>query len=210
MVKAQTRDTQAAMSPSDALNELKEGNKRFLNNSPHKRDLLNQVLDTSKGQFPFATVLHCIDSRVSAELIFDQGIGDLFSIRIAGNFVNDDILGSMEFACKLAGTKVLMVLAHTACGAVKGACDHAKMGNLTGLLHKIEPAVRAVKEPQEESERTSRNLDFVNEVAAKNVELTIQNIKYLSPILKEMEENGDITIVGGMYHIEEGRVEFYS
>jgi len=173
------------------------------------RDLNAQVDATSSGQYPFATVLHCIDSRVSAEHIFDQGIGDLFSIRIAGNFVNEDILGSMEFACKLAGTKVLVVLGHTACGAVKGACDHARMGNLTTLINKIEPAVEAVALPSDEASRTSGNIDFVNTVAAKNVEMTLNNIRENSTILNEMEASGELIIIGGMYDISNGKVTFY-
>ena len=208
-MKAHTQETQAAMTPITALQALKDGNARFVNNDPANRDLLGQVADTSKGQYPFATILHCIDSRVSAELLFDQGIGDVFSIRVAGNFVNEDILGSMEFACKLAGTKVLMVLGHTACGAVKGACDHARMGNLTKLIEKIEPAVAAVTEPVDESERTSKNIDFVNEVAKKNVAMTLANIRSQSSILKEMEDKGEIQIIGGMYHIDSGKVTFY-
>ena len=173
------------------------------------RDLGEQVSDTATGQYPFATVLHCIDSRVSAELIFDQGIGDVFSIRIAGNFVNDDILGSMEFACKLAGTKLVVVLGHTACGAVKGACDHARLGNLTKLINKLEPAVLAVPEPADDSLRNSSNIDFVNNVAKANVEMTMDNIRNWSPVLKEMEDQGDIRIVGGMYDISDGSVTFY-
>ena len=198
------------MSPDAALKALKDGNKRFVTSTQVSRDLMQQVADTSAGQYPFATVLHCIDSRVSAELVFDQGIGDLFSIRIAGNFVNEDILGSMEFACKLAGTKVLVVLGHTACGAVKGACDHARMGNLTALINKIEPAVDAVELPENESMRNSSNIDFVNSVAAKNVEMTLNDIRNKSEILKEMEVNGDLIIIGGMYNIANGKVTFYA
>ena len=209
-MKAHTKDTQAIMTPQTSLTALKEGNERFLNGNQISRNLNAQVEETSTGQYPFATVLHCIDSRVSAEHIFDQGIGDLFSIRIAGNFVNEDILGSMEFACKLAGTKVLVVLGHTACGAVKGACDHARMGNLTSLINKLEPAVEAVSSPADESERTSANINFVNAVAAKNVEMTMEDIRSKSPILKEMEDNGEIKIVGGMYDIATGKVSFYA
>ena len=208
-MKAHTKDTQALMTPQTSLTALKEGNERFINGNQVTRNLNAQVEDTSSGQYPFATVLHCIDSRVSAEHIFDQGIGDLFSIRIAGNFVNEDILGSMEFACKLAGTKVLVVLGHTACGAVKGACDHARLGNLTTLINKLEPAVDAVASPAEESERTSANSQFVDAVAAKNVEMTIADIREKSPILKEMEDNGEIQIVGGMYDISTGKVSFF-
>jgi len=186
-MKAHTKETQGAMTPATAIQALKDGNARFQNNLKADRDLLDQVKDTSTGQYPFATVLSCIDSRVSSELIFDQGIGDIFSARVAGNFVNEDILGSMEFACKLAGTKVILVLGHTACGAVKGACDDAKLGNLTAMLAKIKPAVNAVTEPQDQSLRNSGNIDFVNTMA----------------------QNGEIQIVGGMYDINSGAVTFY-
>ncbi|PTM01770.1 MAG: carbonic anhydrase [Candidatus Arcticimaribacter sp.] len=208
-MKAHTKETQDLMTPSLALNALKDGNDRFLKGNQVARNLNAQVDETSGGQYPFATVLHCIDSRVSAEHVFDQGIGDLFSIRIAGNFVNEDILGSMEFACKLAGTKVLVVLGHTACGAIKGACDHARLGNLTALINKLEPAVEAVDSPVEADLRNSSNIDFVNAVAAKNVLMTIDNIRNQSPILKEMEADGAIKIVGGMYDIATGNVNFY-
>jgi len=207
-MKAHTKQTQEAMSPDAALQALKDGNKRFITSTQVSRDLMQQVADTSTGQYPFATILHCIDSRVSAELVFDQGIGDLFSIRIAGNFVNEDILGSMEFATKLAGTKVVVILGHTACGAVKGACDHAKLGNLTGMLEKIAPAVTAVTEPADTALRTSSNIDFVNRVAVKNVHMAIDNLRVMSPVLKEMEAAGDIKVVGAMYHIENGQVDF--
>ena len=208
-MKAHTRETQATMTPQKALDFLKEGNERFQNNLKANRNLLQQVNETAEGQFPFATILSCIDSRVSAELVFDQGLGDIFSVRIAGNFVNEDILGSMEFACKLAGTKLLVVLGHTSCGAVKGACDHARMGNLTALINKIEPAVEAVPEPQDPELRNSSNLEFVDAVAAKNVELTINNIRNRSEILTEMEEKGEIKIIGAMYDISSGAVTFY-
>ncbi|MGJ8665225.1 MAG: carbonic anhydrase family protein [Patiriisocius sp.] len=208
-MKAHTQETQNTMTPEKAINFLKEGNVRFQNNLKANRNLLEQVNDTSDGQFPFATILSCIDSRVSAELVFDQGLGDIFSIRIAGNFENEDILGSMEFASKLAGTKLIMVLGHTSCGAIKGACDHARLGNLTALIKKIEPAVDAVTEPKEESQRTSKNLDFVDTVSKKNVLMTMKNIRSKSPVLKEMEDNGEIKIVGGMYDIATGMVDFY-
>ena len=209
-MKAHTKETQATMTPEKSLTFLKEGNERFQNNLKANRNLLEQVNDTSEGQFPFATILSCIDSRVSAELVFDQGLGDIFSVRIAGNFVNEDILGSMEFGWKLAGTKLIVVLGHTSCGAIKGACDHARLGNLTALINKIEPAVEAVTEPADESIRNSKNLEFVDKVAAKNVELTIENIRKQSPVLAEMEENGEIKIVGAMYDIASGAVEFYA
>lgn len=205
----QTKEIQSKLNPQTALQLLQDGNKRFVAAQETKRDLLQQVEQTSTGQFPFATVLSCIDSRVSSELIFDQGIGDIFSIRIAGNFINEDILGSMEFACKLAGTKVILVLGHTACGAVKGACDNAKLGNLTAMLSKILPAVEQVKEPSESNKRNSSNLRFVNDVAKVNVELSIERIRKESEVLREMEDAGEIEIIGGMYHIDSGVVEIY-
>lgn len=208
-MKAHTRETQATMTPQKSLQFLKEGNQRFQNNLKANRNLLEQVNDTSDGQFPFATILSCIDSRVSAELVFDQGLGDIFSVRIAGNFVNEDILGSMEFACKLAGTKLIVVLGHTSCGAVKGACDNAKMGNLTKLIEKITPAVDAVTEPHDAKLRNSSNLEFVDSVAVKNVQLTIDRIHKESPILTEMEKNGEIMIIGAMYDINSGEVTFF-
>lgn len=208
MMNAQTKASQDAISPAKALELLKEGNQRFRSKQQVERDLNLQVEQTSTGQFPFATVLSCIDSRVPAELVFDQGIGDIFSVRIAGNFVNTDILGSMEFASKLAGTKLILVLGHTACGAVKGACDHAELGNLTGMLDNIAPAVDAITEPTDAAERTSANIDFVNAVGTKNVELTIERIRQESPVLAEMEQAGDIQIVGGMYDIATGKVNF--
>lgn len=207
-MKAHTKETQSTMTPKKALQFLQEGNERFQKNLKANRNLLQQVNETKDGQFPFATILSCIDSRVSAELVFDQGLGDIFSVRIAGNFVNEDILGSMEFACKLAGTKLLVVLGHTSCGAVKGACDHARLGNLTALINKIEPAVEAVSEPEDASLRNSKNLDFVDAVAVKNVELTLDNIRQQSPILREMEEKDEIAIVGAMYDISDGKVSF--
>jgi carbonic anhydrase len=209
MMNAHTKETQDQMTPVLSLEVLKKGNERFRANQKAPRDLMQQVAATSTGQYPFATVLSCIDSRVSSELIFDQGIGDLFSVRIAGNFVNEDILGSMEFACKLAGTKLVVVLGHTACGAVKGACDHARLGNLTALIKKIEPAVAAVQQPEEASLRNSTNLDFVNDVAVKNVLMTIDQIRSESPVLAEMEKKGEIQIVGGMYNIDSGEVNFF-
>lgn len=207
-MKAHTKETQASITPDRAIELLKEGNERFVANSKADRDLLDQVNDTASGQYPFATILSCIDSRVSAELVFDQGVGDIFSARVAGNIVNEDLLGSIEFACKLAGTKVVVILGHTACGAVKGACDDAKMGNLTTLLHKIKPAVRAINEPVDPGKRNSKNIDFVNAVALKNVQLTIEDTRSLSPVLQEMEENGEIKIVGAMYDISNGKVTF--
>ena len=208
-MKSHTKETQATMTPEKSLQFLKDGNIRFQNNLKANRNLLEQVNDTSEGQFPFATILSCIDSRVSAELVFDQGLGDIFSVRIAGNFVNEDILGSMEFACKLAGTKVIVVLGHTSCGAIKGVCDGAKLGNLTTMLEKIKPAVHAVKSPEDSSLRNSSNKEFVNNVAKKNVILTIEKTLKESPVLAEMHGNGEIKIVGAMYDLKTGAVDFY-
>lgn len=208
-MKALTKETQAEITPNIALTLLKEGNARFLKKNMMNRDLLDQVNDTQSGQYPFATILSCIDSRVSSELIFDQGVGDIFSIRIAGNFVNEDILGSMEFACKLAGTKLVLVLGHTSCGAVKGACDDAKLGNLTALISKIKPAVAAVEEPTDAAQRNSKNIDFVNEVAVKNVYMTMDAIRKQSDVLREMEENKEILLVGGMYNVGDGSVTIF-
>tara|TARA_B110000977_G_scaffold69611_1_gene94560 strand:+ start:31 stop:657 length:627 start_codon:yes stop_codon:yes gene_type:complete len=207
-MKAHTKETQAALTPEKALLLLKEGNARFQNNLKANRNLLEQVKDTSNGQYPFATILSCIDSRVASELVFDQGLGDVFSIRIAGNFVNEDILGSMEFACKLAGTKVLVVLGHTSCGAIKGACDDAKLGNLTALINKLKPAVKAVTAPEEPLLRNSGNIDFVNSVAEKNISMTIDNIRNQSSVLREMEVERTLKIVGAMYDINTGLVTF--
>ncbi len=205
-MKTQTEKSQAALSPQKALNVLEEGNKRFVQNLRSNRNLLQQVNDTREGQYPFAIILSCIDSRVPAELIFDQGLGDIFSVRIAGNFVNEDILGSMEFACKVAGSKLIVVLGHSSCGAVKGACNNVELGNLTGLLKKLKPAVDAV---QTDGERNASNADFVQKVADKNVELTMSKIKEQSPVLKEMLEDGSIGLAGGMYDVSSGEVEFY-
>jgi carbonic anhydrase len=206
-MKTLTKEMQGALSPSKALDLLKEGNKRFVNNQMATRDLLQQASETTNGQFPLAVVLSCIDSRTSAELIFDQGIGDIFSARIAGNIVNEDILGSMEFACKVAGSKLIVVLGHTKCGAVKGACDHVELGNLTTLLNKIAPAVDAEKTVTEN--RSSSNSEFVEKVSTINVKRAVDNIMQQSPILKEMIEKGEIGIVGGTHDIATGAVHFY-
>ena len=202
----QTKETQTVLTPAEALAKLKEGNNRFVKNQQINRDLLEQVRTTGEGQYPFAIVLGCVDSRVSPELVFDQGIGDIFSTRIAGNFANSDILGSMEFACKVAGAKVIVVLGHTKCGAIMGACDNVQLGNLTGMLDKLKLAVAAASAPAEE--RNSQNAAFVQEVTDKNVVLTIEDIKKQSPILNEMLENEKIMIVGAMYDVETGIVTF--
>ncbi len=206
-MKTLTKEMQTAITPAMALELLKEGNKRFVNNLKVNRNLLQQANDTSDGQHPFAVILSCIDSRTSAELIFDQGLGDVFSVRIAGNIINEDILGSMEFGCKVAGSKIIVVLGHTKCGAVKGACDHVEMGNLTALLTKIRPAVD--DEQTITNDRNSGNTEFVEKVAAINVKRTVKAIMERSPILKEMIESGAIGIVGGSHNITTGEVEFY-
>ncbi len=203
----QTKESQAAITPAIATEMLKVGNQRFLSKTPVNRDLAAQVEQTGTGQYPFAVVVSCIDSRIPTEIIFDQGIGDIFNARVAGNFVNEDILGSLEFACKLAGSKVVVVMGHTSCGAVKGACDHAELGNLTQMLDKIMPAVNAIETP-EGTDRSSKNLDFVNTVSAKNVELTIEDIKSKSPVLYEMMQAGEIDIIGAMYDVKTGAVSF--
>ncbi|MBK7966224.1 MAG: carbonic anhydrase [Bacteroidetes bacterium] len=207
-MKTLTKEIQDSITPIMALELLKAGNQRFTNNLKVNRNLLQQANETSDGQHPFAVILSCIDSRTSAELIFDQGLGDVFSVRIAGNIVNEDILGSMEFACKVAGAKIIVVLGHTKCGAVKGACDHVEMGNLTALLSKIRPAVD--DETTVKENRNSSNGDFVEKVASINVKRTVRSIMERSPILKEMIDNGSIGIVGGNYDVTSGEVEFYS
>ena len=206
-MKTLNKEMQAAITPSMAIEILKEGNKRFMNNLKANRNLLEQANETSDGQHPFAVILSCIDSRTSAELIFDQGLGDVFSVRIAGNIINEDILGSMEFACKVAGSKIIVFLGHSKCGAVKGACDHVEMGNLTALLSKIQPAV--YDEKTETENRNSSNAEFVEKVASINVKRTVNAIMERSPILKEMIQNGEIGIIGGMHNITNGEVTFY-
>ncbi|MFM6925240.1 MAG: carbonic anhydrase family protein [Ferruginibacter sp.] len=203
------KELQKEVTPALALELLKNGNERFVNNLKANRNLLEQVNQTRDGQWPFATILSCIDSRTSAELIFDQGLGDVFSIRIAGNIVNTDILGSMEFACKVAGSKLIVVLGHTKCGAVKGACDHVEMGNLTELLSKLQPAVYSERETTNSENRNSANSRFVENVAAIHVRRTVNNVIERSYILEQMVEKGEIGIVGAMYDIETGKVEFY-
>ena len=208
-METQTSATQAIMTPAAALTRLKEGNARFVANRQTDRDLVQQVQMTGDGQYPFAVVLGCVDSRVSPELVFDQGIGDIFSARIAGNFVNDDILGSMEFACKVAGAKLILVLGHTKCGAIMGACDDVQLGNLTGMLSKLKPAVEAIPVTAGEA-RNSQNAAFVQQVAEKNVELTIEAIKQRSPVLNQMLEDGEVEIAGAMYDVETGVVTFFN
>ena len=205
---AHTKESQEKITPQKALDYLKEGNLRFLNNLKADRNLLKQVNQTSEGQFPFAAILSCIDSRTSAELIFDQGLGDIFSIRIAGNVLNDDILGSMEYACSIAKSKIIVVLGHTKCGAVIGACNDLEFGHLTSLIDKIKPSI--LKETTTFEKRAGNNLTFVNKVSVLNVEHTIHQIRNQSRILYDLEKTGKILIVGALYDIDTGVVNFFN
>jgi carbonic anhydrase len=204
---ALTKEAQAAITPSKALEILKEGNKRFVSNKLRKRDLMAQVKKTSKGQFPFAAIVSCLDSRTQPEYVFDQGIGDIFVARVAGNFVNDDILGSLEFATKLAGAKLIVILGHTECGAVRGACDKAQLGLLTATLANINPAVEAVQ--GDYKPRTSQNEKFVQAVTEKNVKLTMQKLRTRSVVLRELIDKGEIGLMGAMYDVSTGKVTFF-
>ena len=203
MTTTQTQESQASLTPEKALQMLIEGNDRFLENSMANRDLQGQVKETSGGQFPFAAVLSCIDSRVPAELVFDQGIGDIFSARVAGNVVNTDILGSIEYACKVAGSKLIVVMGHTKCGAVTSACKDVELGNITSLLAKIKPAKEAVT-----NSIGADGDDFVEKVSEQNVLESIENIRKNSSILANMEANGEIKIVGAIYAVESGKVSY--
>lgn len=208
-MKTRTKETQATTTPESALEFLRQGNQRFVNNLQLNRDLLQQVNETRAGQWPFATILSCIDSRTSAELIFDQGLGDIFSIRVAGNVVNTDILGSMEFACNVAGSKLLVVLGHTSCGAVKGACDHIELGNLTELLSKIQPAVYQETSVTDPALRNSANREFVENVSRLNARRSVKAVVERSFILEQLIEKGQIGLIGAMHDIETGFVHFY-
>lgn len=202
-MKTITKKIQDSITPKDAYKLLADGNSRFVNNLQVGRDLQGQVSETSKGQFPFAVVLSCIDSRVPAEIVFDQGIGDIFSVRVAGNVINEDVLGSMEYACKVAGSKILVVMGHTKCGAVNAACNNVELGNITSLLSKIMPAVDMVKKSASEmSEKV------IEEVGIQNVRLSIARIRTESPVLAKMEDNQEIDIVGAVYDVVKGAVEF--
>ncbi|GAA0757570.1 carbonic anhydrase family protein [Psychroflexus lacisalsi] len=200
-----TQQQRDALSPDDVLNTFIEGNKRFINNNLTARDHSEQVRKSAPGQFPKAVVLSCLDSRVPVEDVFDRGIGDIFVGRVAGNFVNEDLLGSMEFGCKVAGSKLILVMGHEHCGAIKAAIDDVKLGNITAMLSKIQPSVDKV---QYEGDRTSKNEEFVAKVCESNVIHTIEEIRAKSPILKEMEENGEIKIVGAVYDMDTGIVNF--
>ena len=202
-VPAQDAASQAALTPDAALTLLADGNARFVAGTPARRDYGDQIRATAAGQYPFAVVLGCIDSRVPVETVFDQGIGDIFAARIAGNIVNTEVLGSMEFACRLAGSKLVVVLGHTSCGAVKGAISSARLGNLTQLVQKIDPAVEAI-----EGERDVDNAGYVDGVAEENVRMVIAEIRRESSVLATMEEEREIRIVGGMYDVSTGVVRF--
>jgi carbonic anhydrase len=203
----QTKQTQAAMTPDQVLQALKEGNQRFVSGNMVNRDLGDQVRQTSKGQYPIAAIVGCIDSRVPPEMVFDMGIGDMFAARVAGNYVETDILGSLEFATKVAGAKVVLVLGHTECGAVKGACDNVELGNLTHTLSNIMPAVYAVGDIA--GPRNSKNKDFVNKVARKNVEMNVDNLVQRSDVIRELVEAGDVKVVGAIYDVHTGKVTFF-
>ena len=202
-----SRESQSNLSPDKALEYLKEGNLRFVNNLRANRDLLSQVNATRDGQYPFATVLSCMDSRTSVELIFDQGLGDIFSIRIAGNVLNPDVIGSMEFGTKLAGSKIVVILGHTQCGAIKGACEDVRLGSLTQLLDKIKPAIDGETITPAEN-RNGKNADFVKNVTENNVRHVIKQLTAESPAIAELVDSGAIKIVGGVYHVETGEVSF--
>jgi carbonic anhydrase len=202
-----TKEQRDGMTPSQVIDELKKGNERFRLGKMAPRDYLAEKRSSATGQYPAAVILGCVDSRVPAEIIFDVGIGDAFNGRIAGNVVNDDLLGSMEFACALSGAKLVLVLGHTSCGAVKGAIDDAVLGNLTGLLARIKPAI---PETKFEGEKSSKNPAYVDAVAQTNVRLTIENIRRRSPVLEDLEKKGSIKIIGAMYNLANGTVEFVS
>ncbi len=202
-----TKEMQKALNPAKALELLKHGNERFTSHCEVSHNYIQEAKDTSTGQFPCAVILSCMDSRTSAELIFDQGIGDLLSLRVAGNVLNSDILGSIEYGCKVLGAKIIVVLGHTKCSAIMGACDNVKMGHLTGLLSKIRPAVDA--EANTTNNRTSKNAEFVDNVTAINIKITAKAIQECSPIMSEMIDSGAIGIVGGIHDICTGVVTFY-
>ncbi len=201
-----TKEEQQALTPEGVLQELKEGNARFLSGKTIQRNQTEQVRKSASGQFPKAVVLSCVDSRVPVEEVLDQGIGDLFVGRVAGNFINEDLLGSMEFACKVAGAKLIMVMGHQHCGAIKGAIDEVKLGNLTTLLAKIKPAI--AKSQDFKGEKNSENEAFVQDVCKNNIAIALNQIRTKSPILKEMEDKGEIKIVGAYYRVTDGTLEF--
>jgi len=201
-----SREWQELLTPEQVIQLAKIGNQRFVSGTPIQRDYQRDIRDTKKGQYPAAIVLSCIDSRAPAEIIFDAGIGNIFNARVAGNIVDPDLAGSMEYACKVAGSKLVLVMGHTSCGAVKGAIDQVQLGNLTQLLEKIYPAVEALSNFP--GDKSSKNLPYVDAVAAKNVQLTVENIRKISPILADLEKQKTIMIVGAMYSVKTGKVDF--
>lgn len=207
LTAALTAETQASLTPMEVIQLLKDGNERFVNDEAVERNFMEQVQQTAEGQYPMAAILGCIDSRVPHEIVFDKGVGDIFSARIAGNFVNTDILGSLEFATAAAGSKVIVVLGHTSCGAVKGACDNVELGNLTATLSNIAPAIYSLDDV--EGERSSANEDYVHAVAEKNVHLNVQNMVDRSPIIRDLVESGDLIVIGAMHDVATGEVTFY-
>jgi len=203
---ATLRAEQLALTPSEVLKSLRQGNARFLSGKSAPRDRLHDQQIIAAGQYPHAVVLSCMDSRAPAEFVFDQGLGDLFNLRIAGNIADEDLVGSMEYGCAVAGAKLVLVMGHTDCGAVKGACDHIQFGNLTGLLNKIQPAVEAVRDVP--GELNSKNSSFVEAVSAAHVQLTVARIRELSPTLRDLERAGKIQMIGCIYNLQTGRVQF--
>jgi carbonic anhydrase len=208
-MKAHTLESQATITPARALEFLKEGNARFVNNLRVNRNLLQQANETRDGQWPFATIVSCIDSRTSAELIFDQGLGDIFSVRIAGNVINTDIIGSLEFACQIAGSRLVVVLGHTSCGAIKGACDHIELGNLTEVLSKIQPAVYEENQTADPAKRNAKNHAFVENVSDLNVRRSVRTVVSRSYILEQLVEEGKVAIIGGKHDLGSGVVTFF-
>ena len=206
ITKALDKEAQSNLNPQSVLNDLMKGNERFAASNMESRDFNSQRQQTVGGQYPKAVILACIDSRVPVEMVFDQGLGDIFVARVAGNFENEDMLGSLEYSCKVAGSKIVMVLGHESCGAVKAACDGVELGNITHLLSNILPAVRLSAE-QIDGDTSSANPDFVDKTVKNNVKLTVDRIRERSPILKEMEDGGAIKIVGGVYYLSTGKVE---
>jgi carbonic anhydrase len=203
----QTKESQASITPDDARKLLSEGNQRFVAGSPTGQDFAAQVAATAGGQHPFAVILSCMDSRIPTEIVFDQVIGDVFNIRIAGNIINEDILASLEFGCHVVGAPLILVLGHTACGAIKGACDHAELGHLTRMLERIHPAIECTEATPDE-DRSSANTDYVNRVALSNVKLTCEGIPRESDVLAELVRAGRLAIRGAIYDVASGKVEF--
>ena len=203
-MKTQTKEIQESLTAQTAYNILESGNARFTQNWKAHRNLKDQVIETSNGQFPFAAILSCIDSRVPVEMVFDQGIGDIFSVRVAGNVISEDVLGSLEYSCKVAGSKIVVVMGHTKCGAVNAACNNVELGNITPLLQKIKPAVDSIRKDSSEMDEKS-----IEKVGVLNVHLAIERIRKESPILAEMEQNNEIEIMGATYDVSSGKVNFF-